>query len=217
MGTKDITITRGKTFRKVFQWEQASPVVSKAITAISFASGFPRLTVTSHGVPDGWRCTVNRVVGPKQINAKNNPPRDSDYYEVTVIDSNTIELNGVVPVDENGREWAEYVSGGFINYNTPRDLTGYTADVVMRDKVGGTVLLSSRLGDSPLNLITTDVDDPTKTITVVIDATDTAAITWNKAVYEIEMHGPSSVEALIEYEDEKGNKSEVKVLGELVT
>ena len=114
-----LNIVRGKTTQLVIRWE-TTPVVSKAITAISLATGFPRLTVPSHGIPNGWRGYVASVQGMKQINALNNPPRASDFREVTVIDANTIEFNGLLPVDDNGRDWPAYTSGGFVQYNTPR-------------------------------------------------------------------------------------------------
>lgn len=132
---KELTIRRGETYTQVLRWE-TEPVISKPITAISFALGSPRLTVVGHGVPDGWRIAATRVKGPKQINAENSPPSDNDYHPATVIDANTIELNGVVPADDNGNEWPAYLSGGFIQYNTPVNLTGYTARNAFKAKAG---------------------------------------------------------------------------------
>ena len=180
-----LNIVRGKTTQLVIRWE-TTPVVSKAITAISTATGFPRLTVPSHGIPQGWRAYVVGVQAPKQINAQNNPPRSSDYREVTVIDANTIEFNGLVPVDDNGRDWAAYTSGGFVQYNTPQSLAGATVRVKIKDKVGGTVLLSTELGDAPLNLITATADDANKAITIEITAGTTEDLTWDKGVLEVE-------------------------------
>ncbi len=195
--TKTLNIVRGKTLSLVIRWEQATPIVSKAITAISFATGFPRLTVSSHGMPDGWRSAVVRVASPKEINATNDIPRTSDLRETTVIDANTIEYNGLVPVTD-GRDWSAYTTGGFVQYHTPKDLTDYEIRVKVKDRVGGTVLLSTELGDAPLNLITAVADNATKSITIEILATDTEGITWNKGVWEVE--GESStgkVESII--------------------
>jgi hypothetical protein len=192
-----LNIVRGKTLSLVIRWEQQTPIVSKAITAISFATGFPRLTVPSHGMPDGWRSAVVRVASPKEINAKNDVPRTSDLRETTVIDSNTIEYNGLVPVTD-GRDWSAYTTGGFVQYHTPKDITDYEVRVKVKDRVGGTVLLSTELGDYPLNLITVVADNATKSITIELPATDTEEITWNKGVWEVE--GESStgrVESII--------------------
>jgi hypothetical protein len=58
--------------------------------------------------------------------------------------------------------------------------------VKIKDRVGGTVLLSTEAGDSPLNLIVADADDALKTITVEIAATVTEDLTWDKGVWEVE-------------------------------
>lgn len=190
--TKDIAILQGKTFALVLRWE-TSPIVYKAISAISLASGAPRLTVTGHGLPDGWRCAVQRVLGMTPINAKSSPPKDKDYNKVTVIDPNTIELNEVSPVDDAGVEWPAYTSGGFIRYSTPASLAGFTARMSIKDKVGGTLLFSLTTENSRIAL-----DNTGKTITLTIDAADTEAITaWTKGVYDLEMVSGSGVVTLV--------------------
>lgn len=184
--TKDLEIKQGKTFSLVIRWE-TEPIIYKPITGISFASGAPRLTVAGHWMPSGYRGAVTRVKGPTQINAKNSPPRDADYVPGTVIDADTIELNGVAPYDANGNEWPAYVSGGFWQYNTPVDLTVFTARMKIKDKVGGSVLASTEAGDSPLNVLAIAIDNTAKTITLTIDATATDDFTWTKGVYDLEM------------------------------
>jgi hypothetical protein len=198
MATKQtLNITRGKTLSLVIRWE-TTPVVSKPITAISLATGFPRLTVPSHGAPDGWRGYVTSVQGMKQINAENNPPRDRDYHEATVIDANTIEFNGWNPVDDNGRDWSAYTTGGFFKYNTPKDLAGQTIRVKIKDKVGGTVLLSTEAVDTPVNLITASADNATKQINIGLPATASEALTWDKGVWEVEAENATNkVESII--------------------
>lgn len=189
MATTDtLKIVRGKTLKKLIHWENGDVIVRKPITAISLASGAPRLTVTGHGIPNGWKAAVIRVQGMKQINAQSEPPGKDDYREATVIDADTVEFNGTNPVDDSGREWSAYTTGGFLVYFAPMDLTNKRCDVVVKDKVGGTILLSSRSADAPLNLLTTTVDNATKTILVRMEASDAAAITWSKAVWEAEMH-----------------------------
>jgi len=116
MTDKEILIQKGKTFSLVVRWE-TEPVVRKAITAISLANGAPRLTISSHGIPDGWNGTVYGVEGMKQIN-------DVGVQQLTVIDSNTIELNGVTPVDDNGKMWPAYTSGGFVKFYTTKRVGG---------------------------------------------------------------------------------------------
>ena len=189
---KDLTIQQGKTFTLVLRWE-TEPVIRKAITGISFAGGSPRITAVGHGAPDGWRCTLYGIKGPKQLNAENNPPRSDDYRAVTVLDADTVELNEINPYDEQGNEWPAYVSGGFMQYNTPMDLAGYTARMAIKDKVGGTVLHSLTTENGGIVL-----DNTAKTITLTVAATETDDFTWTRGVYDLEMvSGAGVVTALI--------------------
>lgn len=190
--TKDLEISQGKTFSLSIRWE-TEPIVYKPIAAISLTSGAPRLTVVGHGTPNGWRGAVTRAKGMTQINAKNTPPRSSDYVVATVIDPDTIKLNSVSPCDAQGNEWPAYTSGGFWQYNTPVDLTGFTARMKIKDRVGGTVLASTEAGDTPLNVLTIDILNASKTITLSIPATATDDFTWTKGVYDLEMVSPSGV------------------------
>ena len=191
--TKDLTIKQGKTFTLVLRWE-TEPIVRKAITGVSFASGAPRITAVGHGAPDGWRCAFYGIKGPKQLNAANNPPRSEDYHAATTIDADTVEMNEINPYDEEqGTEWPDYVSGGFLQYNTPMDLTGYTARMKIKNKVGGTLLASSDAADAPLDVIDIALDNTAKTITLGIAATDSDDFTWKVGVYDLEMVSSTGV------------------------
>lgn len=181
--TQDLYLQQGKTQPVVLRCE-TDPVVYKPISAISLTNGSPQLTVVGHGLTNGWRAAVTRVLGMRQINAANTPPRSSDYHTVTVIDSDTISFNDVVPVDDSGREWPAYASGGFIEYNTPMDLTGYAARLQIRNKKGGATLLFSMTSDNGL----IDINDAQKTVTLYIDAIDFTALTWKRGYYELELY-----------------------------
>ena len=185
--TKDLTIQQGKTFSMPVRWENGDLVVRKPITAISLEFGAPRLTVASHGLQAGWRTYVTRCQGMKPINAADIPPRGNDYHPATVIDATTVELNDIDPVDANGKEWSAYTDSGFLNWNAPVDLTGYTARMKIKDKVGGTVLASTDVLDAPKNVLTITIDNTLKTITLSIAATDTDDFTWKTGVYDLEM------------------------------
>jgi len=143
------------------------------------------LTVTAHGLPDGWAAAISRVTGMKQINS------DDKEYACTVIDADTIELNGILPVDEQGREWPAYISGGFLDYATPVDMTGYTSRMAMRNKVGGTLLASADVADAPLNIINITIDNAAKTILLEIQEPETAEITFKTAITDLEMVSPT--------------------------
>lgn len=183
--TKPITLIRGKTFTLPILWE-TTPIVRKAITAISLATGAPRLTVTGHGVPDGWRVYCYGILGTTELNMLDPAKvRNSDYVEATVIDANTIELNSI-----NAAGFKAYKSGGFLAYNAPHDLSGYVVRAKVKDKVGGTVLLSTEASDSPLDLITATVDDTAKRVTISVSATTTASLAWKKGIWDVEAESP---------------------------
>ncbi|HXK62466.1 MAG TPA: hypothetical protein PLP42_21475 [Acidobacteriota bacterium] len=190
---QNLTILQGKTFKDILRWE-TEPIVRKAIAGFDVSTGCPRLTVTGHGLPNGWRVAVYNVGQPKEINAANNPPLDDDYTPATVIDANTIELNRISAVD-----WKLYTSGGFVQWNTPHDLAGYTVRMKIKNRVGGTVLASTEAADAPLNVITMAVDNSAKTITRTIDADDTAAFAFKTGVYDVEAVSPSGEVTLLFY------------------
>ena len=213
MADKEILIERGKLFTMVVRWE-TEPILRKAIAAISLTTGAPRLTITSHGLTDGWRGEVYGVEGMKPIN-------DVGVQKLTVIDSNTIELNGVTPTDDNGKLWPAYTAGGFVKFNTPQSLVNYAPAIDIKDKVGGTVLLSSQAANSPLNIITATSDDATKTITLRIGATDTAAIpmTIKKGIAELEMHHTTDTSDVVKLKmfNDGSEYDFVRITGEVTT
>lgn len=136
MGTiKNLNLVQGKTLALAVRWE-IPPVVYKPITAMLQKTPV-RFTVTGHGMPDGWRVALTGIVGPKELNAPDpNKLRDSDYHEATVIDANTIELNTL-----NAAGLRDYVSGGTLQYNTPKELTGFEARMSIKTILGEEQLL----------------------------------------------------------------------------
>lgn len=178
--TKDLVIQQGKTFSLVLRWE-APPIIYKAISAIQQTAPV-RLTVVGHGIPDGWRGAVTGVKGMTDINAEANNVRDRDYNQITVVDTDTIEINAI-----NAANFKAYESGGHIQFNTPVNITGFTARMSIKDKVGGTELASSD------DIIDITLDTAKHTVTLNISAADTAAIAWAKGVYELELESSSAV------------------------
>lgn len=173
--SNDLAIKQGKTYSQILRWESA-PHIYKAITAITQAAP-ARITCPTHGIPNGWRVAVVSVKGMTQINAENSPPKDRDYHPATVIDVNTVELN-----DVNSAGFKAYTSGGYLQFYTPVDLTGHTARMSIKDKKGGTELLSLTTVNGRLEIDTVD-----KSIGISLSAADTAALTWKKGVYDLEM------------------------------
>lgn len=176
MAVKDFVIHKGKTFTHTLRYE-APPFIYRPITAISQTAPV-RITSPTHGLVDGWRVAVVSAKGMTQINAENDPPAQNDYRRATVIDANTIELNNV-----NAADFKAYVSGGYLQFLTPVDLTGLGARMSIKDRVGGRELL--RLDSSNSRIV---IDLTKKTIKLIIDAATTAAITWKKGVYDLELY-----------------------------
>ncbi len=133
--TKDLEVTQGSTFQRDIRWG-APPYVYSPITAITQAAP-PVITAPAHGAKDGWPVAVVSVKGMTQINASN-PPKSIEYVRATVTDANTIKLNTV-----NAAGYGAYTSGGYVQYLTPVDLTGFTARMQIKDKIGGVVLANS--------------------------------------------------------------------------
>jgi hypothetical protein len=175
MAIMDIGIKQGKTFTRTFRWG-ASPIIYKAITAISQAAPV-QITVPAHGYPDGWPATVVSARGMTEINAPHSPPWPMDHHRLTKIDADTIQFNKV-----NSSDFTPYTAGGYVRAYTPVDLTNYVARMKIKDRIGGTVLVSltSAAGDIVL-------DNTKKTIVVTISATATAGYTWTRGVFDIEL------------------------------
>lgn len=183
----DLVIQKGKTFSQIIRWE-TTPFVYSPITAITQA-GPAVVTAPAHGVPDGWRVAIVSVEGMTEINAREqppvtgppNPPRTADFVRATVLDINTIELNKV-----NSSEFCPYVSGGYVQYYNPVDMTGYTARMQVRSSAASdVVLLSLTTGNGRIF-----IDNVAKTIALSISADDTAALTFTRGVYDFEMVSP---------------------------
>lgn len=173
----NLVIREGETFTRIVRWE-TPPFIYKPITAITQAAPVS-ITAALHGLVTGWRAAVVSVRGMKEINAEYDPPRDSEYQQVTVVDPNTITLNKV-----NSADFSAYTSGGYLQYYTPVSLSGFSARMTIKDRVDGTVLATLTSG-APDNRIV--LDDVNHTITITISATDTALFTFTKGVYDLEL------------------------------
>lgn len=189
-----IELIKGKTKTVYLRWEDGdAPQIRMPISAISLAAGAPRLSIAAHGLTEGWPVAVERCQGMRQLNAKHSPPRASDYTPAHVIDAGVVELNAISPVDGSGREWPAYTGGGFILFRTPKSLTGQTIRVKLKNRIGGTVLMSSEVGDAPANTITAVADDAAKLITITFASAATAALAVKSGVWEVEAEDVSGV------------------------
>lgn len=185
----NLVIRQGETFIRVIRWETL-PFVYKAVTAITNAAPV-RITSTGHGLASGWRVAVISAGGMDEINAVYDPPRDTDYRQVTVIDANTVELNSV-----NSTDFGTYTTGGYLKYYTPVSLAGFSARMKIKNKIGGT-LLETLTSGAPDNQIT--LDDTNHTITLTIAATDTDSLSFPIGYYDLELVGPTGTVTTLYY------------------
>ncbi len=182
-----ITIVRGETLDLAVRWEDET-IVYKPISNITNNAPV-QITSTNHSVPPGWRVAVVSVVGMEQINAKSSPPKPSDYKTATVVSASAITLNEV-----NAAEFSAYKSGGYIQYNAPVDMTGFTARMQVRPSLNSATVLET-LTSADVRLPSTGlvVDVVNGIIRVKIAASVTGLYTFKNAVYSIDAIAPNGV------------------------
>ncbi len=173
--TTDWLILKGKTFRRILRWQQPHWVYAQISNVRAKAPC--EIEAPNHGIPDGYPVAIAGVRGMKQINAENNPPRERDFYTATRIDDDNISLNAV-----NASRFTPYAGDGHVMFHPAVDLTGCTARLQMRASVNDpAVLLALDTTTGGIELLADGE------ISISISATDTAALTWKKAVFELEV------------------------------
>ena len=126
--TTSLSIKAGTTHVEVVRWE-SDVVAYKAISGIQ-KSAPAAVTAAGHSLKTGWRAAVEAIVrGPVDLNAKNSPPRASDYYTVTSTGTDTLTLDGT-----NTIGMPTYVSGGTLRYFVPESLAAATARMDIVDR-----------------------------------------------------------------------------------
>lgn len=183
--SKDLEIKKGKTFTLTLRWE-TEPIVYRPITGMQQTAPV-RITAPAHGLVTGWNAAVTNAKGMTELNAEPNKVKDKDYHRATVVDSDTIEFN-----DVNAVGFKAYVSGGVLQYNTPAPLAGTSARATIKDKVGGTVLLTLTGANGKIA-----IDQAAKTITLTLSATETAALVFSKGVYDLEIQDAGGTVTLL--------------------
>lgn len=166
----------------VLRWE-TEPIVYRPVTAVSQTAPV-RLTVPAHGIKPGWRAALVGGKGMDELRAAPNDLKSADYHIATVLSEDEIEFN-----DINAAGFKAYAGGGHLQYNTPIDLTGYVARLVVKDQVGGGDPLFEMTPENGRILL----DAAAATITLTADAATLAALTWTKGRYELELESPSGV------------------------
>lgn len=147
-----------------------------------------RVTATAHQVPDQWSVAIIDATGLTDLNAADsNDIQDDEFHQVTVINANTLEFNGI-----SAASFGVYATSGYVVYHEPMDLSPYTsARADIKRKVGGPVelTLSTTAG-------TMEIDAVARTVSFVLSETDLASLDVRDYVFDIELVGPSVVDAI---------------------
>jgi hypothetical protein len=175
-------IYQGSTFQETLRWESETKTYNP-ISAITKSAPVVITTTAPHTIPVGWRIRVTGAGGMKEINTV----AEDAYYLVTGVTSTTVSLNRI-----NSLGYTTYTSGGVIEYNTPIPLTGYTAQMQIRETLDSTSpileLTSTMISGSGITINPSD-----STILITISATATRQFSFDTAVYSLELTNASGV------------------------
>jgi hypothetical protein len=172
-------IYQGSTFFETFRWESQT----KSYATISnIAKSAPCVITTSanHNIPVNWRVRVTGVAGMKEINQ----PAEDDYYLITEVTTNTATINQL-----NSTGFSNYTSGGILEWNLPVPLTGYTAQMQIRETLDSTTTIAELTSSNGGILI----DEQNYTISITMLPAQTRAFAFPTAVYSLELTNPSGV------------------------
>lgn len=147
-----------------------------------------RVTAPAHGIFDQWHVAVVDAKGMTQLNAADsNAIRDSEFHQVTFVDADTIDFNGV-----SSAGFSTYTSGGHLAYYAPLDLSGYTsARMDIKTAVGGTVALALNTAGGTLA-----IDAATSTVWVHLSANNLSALVARDYVFDIELIRSGGIDAI---------------------
>lgn len=176
-----LTIRKGASFLWTLRPETALQRYIP-ITAITMTETGVRLAAAGHGMVEGWRFRVSRCKGLTRLNTVDEDhPRQADYFQATVIDANTVEIN-----TKNTTGDKAYTGGGILQYGVPMDLTGCVVRAQLRPTTGSSTLLLDLAPYITIDvpLCRSDFDVPQEI---------TAALTGSRAVMGIEIQDSSDV------------------------
>lgn len=166
-------IYQGSTFTESLRWESETKAYAP-ISAITQAAPCVITTTSAHTVPINWRVRVTGAIGMKDINTI----ADDGYYLVTSKTTNTVTLNQV-----NSAAYAAYTGSGILSWNLPVPLTGYTAQMQIRETLESTTVIAELTTANGRIFI----DSVNSVISINLPATLTATFNFDSAVYSMEL------------------------------
>lgn len=166
----NFTIYQGTTFSEDLRWESSDRTYIP-ITNITKAAPVV-ITAPGHGVPLNWRVKFTNILGMTDLNSADT------YYQVSAKSTTTITVN-----DINSLGFKDYTSGGIVEYNTPIDMTGYTAVMQIRLRAEDIEVIQELSTANGLIVI----NNTNKTITLNLSAQLTASYDFTTAVYGLNL------------------------------
>lgn len=147
-----------------------------------------RVTAPSHGIPDLWYAAVIDARGMTEMNAADsNKIRESEFHQITVIDTNTVDF-----MDISSSSFSAYTGGGYLAFYVPMDLTGYTsARMDVKRRVGGDVELALNTTAGTL-----EIDAAANAVWIRLDETDIASLVAREYVFDIELISATEIDAI---------------------
>lgn len=163
-------IYSGTSFNEVLRWESA---LKTYVPITNITNSAPVvITAPNNTIPNEWRVRLTNITGMTELN------NSDTYYQVTGVSGNNLTINYI-----NSLTFKPYISGGIVEYNTPVNLTGYTAKMQIKDSANSTTLikeLTTQNGGIVIN-------NTTKTIALNMSASETSALTFTNAYYALEL------------------------------
>lgn len=169
-----LRLVRGKTCHQVLLYAGATRKYCPITALVSLAP--VRVTVPDHGCPDNWPVRLQGITAPVELNTA-----EGQALTATVVDANTLELNAL-----DASTLGTFTLSGHVVFQQPVDLTGWKARMQVRNKMGGDLLLS--LSSDPADEADgeIEVDVAGSAFILKLTAAQTAALTWNGGVYDLE-------------------------------
>ena len=167
----DLEIRQGGTYVKAINWYGGGKVCKLIENLIP---GCPTtITITAHGLPSvsDTPVFIKHVKGATRANTADDTPVVATYVDV---DTFFVDADTVAQTYE--------ANTGLVTYYAPKDLTGWTARMQIRENIDDATEILELLSPTDIAISTNDAK-----ITITIAAAVTAALDFDEAVYDLEL------------------------------
>ena len=172
-----LIIKKGSQFTHRFRWS-GPPYIYRPITVIANTAP-ARLTVPAHGMPPRWRFAISDAKGLTDFNSEYDPPRRHEFFNATVVDADTVEINTRSALSLP----THTPNTGTIRYLTPVDLSQYPQ---FRAQLRAYVEAPDVLFELTTENGGIEVDPVDAYITLTIHAAVSEGFTFSEGVFSVE-------------------------------